>query len=269
LGQAEVPPDIAKSLDELRERRPDLVLRVCWHASVSSTMDLAAEAAEAGTPQGLVVGADEQTAGRGRRGRGWSSPHGAGLYFSYLARPRRYLPLTTLGAGVAVRGGIAEAARVEAHLKWPNDVMVGRRKLAGILAEGLHIGLPNQAVVIGVGVNVIPGEHSSEIADRIASIVGLTGGAPPPRASILVAILEHLSDALAALDRGESGDILREWRLWAPGTVGSAVEWDTPAGLAAGVTAGVDESGALLVETPTGVERLVAGEIRWRGARSP
>ncbi len=117
------------------------------YASVGSTMDLAAEAVQAGAAEGLVIVADEQTAGRGRRGRSWSSPAGAGLYLSFVLRPTldadagvRLLALVTLAAGVAVRESIINASGLVPELKWPNDLVVDRRKLAGILAEGFAIG---------------------------------------------------------------------------------------------------------------------------------
>ena len=123
---------------------------VRWHASVPSTMDVAAALASEGAAHGVVVAAEEQTAGRGRRGSSWASPPGAGLYFSFIARPSAFAKasadkqavrsVVTLAAGVGVREGIAAASGLAPDLKWPNDLLVGRRKLAGILAEGLAIG---------------------------------------------------------------------------------------------------------------------------------
>ena len=155
-----VPDDLSAALGAVRDRRPDLRLDVRWHAVVASTMDAASALAAAGAGAGVVVGADQQTAGRGRRGRVWESPPGAGLYFTFVARPPLHanasLPLLTLAAGLAVRHGICAAVGLAPDLKWPNDVMVGRRKLAGILAEGLAVGTASQAVVVGVGLNLQP-----------------------------------------------------------------------------------------------------------------
>ena len=123
-------------------------------------MDVAAATIAAGAAEGVVVVADEQTSGRGRRGREWQSPPGAGLYLSIVFRPSRdaagarVASLLTLAAGVAVRSGIGRATGLWADLKWPNDLLVGERKLAGILAEGHGIGTDAQAIVVGVGVNV-------------------------------------------------------------------------------------------------------------------
>ena len=111
-----LPNDLVAALGALRERRPELRLDVRWHDSIASTMDAAAALATAGADQGVVVGANQQTAGRGRRGRVWESPPEAGLYFSFIARPpvqaNASLPLLTLAAGVAVRDGVQAAFRL-------------------------------------------------------------------------------------------------------------------------------------------------------------
>jgi BirA family biotin operon repressor/biotin-[acetyl-CoA-carboxylase] ligase len=258
---------------------------VRWHASVPSTMDVAAALAADGAAHGVVVAAEEQTAGRGRRGSTWSSPPGAGLYFSLIARPSAFakasasatatadrsadkqvptpksqaptLSLLTLAAGVGVREGIAAASGLSADLKWPNDVMVGRRKLAGILAEGLAIGTSHQAIVIGVGVNVQPAAYPPDVAARATSIEGELGRAVN-RDALFAAILDALWHRLATLEESP-GDILQAWRAASPSAIGTRIEWEGRAGL----TNGIDDTGALLVQTTAGVERIIAGELRW------
>ena len=229
-----------------------------WHESVPSTMDVASALAHDGARHGVVVGADTQTAGRGRRGSTWVSPPFAGLYFSFIARPRAAdLSLLTLAAGVAVREGIAHATGLAADLKWPNDLIIGRRKLAGILAEGLSIGSASQAVIIGVGVNVQPAAYPPDVESRATSIEGEIAR-PIDRDALLAAILDALWDRLATLEQ-RPGDILQAWRAASPNAIGTRVEWDGRHG----VTAGIDDSGALLVNTGAGVERIIAGELRW------
>lgn len=231
---------------------------VRWHGAVSSTMDLAATLANDGARHGVVVAAEQQTAGRGRRGAAWVSPPGAGLYFSLVARPSiSSLPLLTLAAGVAVREGIVKASGLQPDLKWPNDLVVGRRKLAGILAEGLAIGSPGQAVIVGVGVNLQPAAYPPDVAARATSIERELGR-PVDRHALLDAILDALSARLSALDQN-AGDILQAWRAASPSAAGTRVEWDGHHG----VTAGIDDAGALLVKTATGVERIIAGELHW------
>jgi len=259
-----LPDDLAAPLAALRERRPDARLDVRWHDTVPSTMDAASSLAQQGAHHGVVVLADEQTSGRGRRGTTWASPPGAGLYFSFIARPDNAregvvstLSLITLAAGVAVRGGIEAATGLAADLKWPNDVIVDQRKLAGILAEGVAIGSPDQAVVIGVGVNVQPAAYPPEIAARATSLEGELGKTVD-RGMVLTGILIALWDRLATLER-RPGDILQAWRAASPNAAGTRVEWDGKHG----TTAGIDDSGALLVKTTAGVERIIAGELRW------
>ena len=231
---------------------------VRWLPSTTSTMDVALRLAHDGAAHGVVVGADEQTSGRGRRGTTWASPPGAGLYFSFIAKPRDHtLPLITLAAGVAVRDGIAAATGLAPDLKWPNDLIVDQRKLAGILAEGVGIGSADQAVVIGVGVNLRPAAYPPDVAARATSIQGELGRTFE-RGDLLSAILLALWDRLAALEQ-RPGDILQAWRAASPSASGTRVEWDGRHG----TTAGIDDSGALLVQTGAGVERISAGELRW------
>jgi len=216
----------------------------------------------------LTIVANAQTAGRGRRGRTWQSPPGAGLYFSIVFRPPldgtsvRVLSLITLAAGLGVRGGIAEVTGLVTDLKWPNDVLIGRRKVAGILAEGHGLGGGMQAVVIGVGVNVRQSALDGNAADRATSLEAELGR-PVMRGPLLAALLVAVPAAYRRLIRGEADAILREWRAGAPSALGSRVEWDTSHGVERGTTAGVDEHGALLIQTPTAVERFVGGELRW------
>lgn len=256
-----VPDDLSAALGALRVRRPDLRLDVRWHDAVASTMDVASALAAAGAEPGVVVGAEQQTAGRGRRGRVWESPPGAGLYFSFIARPPVHavasLPLLTLAAGVAVREGIHAALGLGAALKWPNDVMVGGRKLAGILAEGLAVGTAAQAVVIGVGLNVQPSSYPPDVAARATSLEGELGRAVD-RGMVLAEVLTAVWDRLDTLERGP-GDILQAWRAASPTAAGTRVEWDGRTG----TTAGIDDSGALLIRTSSGIERVISGELRW------
>jgi BirA family transcriptional regulator, biotin operon repressor / biotin---[acetyl-CoA-carboxylase] ligase len=229
-------------------------------------MDVAAALAAEGAPHGVVVAAQQQTAGRGRRGATWQSPPGAGLYFSIIVRPVPQAPsrepqaplsIITLAAGVGVRDGISAATGLAADLKWPNDLLVNRRKLSGILAEGHALGTALQAVVIGVGVNLEPAAYPPEVSARATSLEGELGRAID-RDQVFAAILPALCDRLAAID-GKPGDILQAWRAASPSAVGTGIEWEGHRG----VTAGIDDSGALLVKTSTGVERIIAGDIHW------
>ncbi|MEP6784006.1 MAG: biotin--[acetyl-CoA-carboxylase] ligase [Acidobacteriota bacterium] len=231
---------------------------VRWLPTTTSTMDVAAQLVSEGARHGTVVGADEQTSGRGRRGATWVSPPGAGLYFSFIAKPTAdNLSLLTLAAGVAVREGIVAATGLAPDLKWPNDLIVGKRKLAGILAEGIAIGTPQQAVIVGVGVDLLAAAYPPDVAARATSIEGELGRTID-RSLVLASVLTALCERLARLDQNP-GDILQAWRAASPNAHGTRVDWDGKHG----VTAGIDDAGALLVKTADRIERIIAGELRW------
>lgn len=252
-----VPKDLVEAIAELPAR--GMCGDVHWHDSVPSTMDRAAALADAGAPHGSVVGAEEQTAGRGRRGNTWASPAGAGLYFSFVARPYVgfRLSLLTLAAGLGVRAGISAATGLAPDLKWPNDLMVGRRKLAGILAEGIAIGTADQAVIVGVGINVLAASYSPDVSARATSISSELSR-DVDRGVLFREVLSGLWSHLCEVGE-KPGDILRAWLAASPSATGTRVEWD----MKHGTTAGIDEAGALLVRTSNGIERIIAGELHW------
>jgi BirA family transcriptional regulator, biotin operon repressor / biotin---[acetyl-CoA-carboxylase] ligase len=265
-----LPEDIASALDVMGRWRPDVAVDVRWFDTISSTMDEAASLAASGVPGGLVVGADEQTAGRGRRGHSWHSAPGAGLYFSWLCRPSldaSALSLVTLAAGVGVHRGLRQATGLTTDLKWPNDLLVGGRKVAGILAEGCALGSPHQAVIVGVGVNLRQTVYPPDVAARATSIE-VELGRPSERGQVLVEIVCGLTDAVAAVESDRDG-ILQAWREAAPSVVGASVEWTDMNGTYRGSAAGIDDSGALLIQTADSLERVVAGVVRWLSSSEP
>jgi BirA family biotin operon repressor/biotin-[acetyl-CoA-carboxylase] ligase len=237
---------------------------VLWYAEVPSTNDVAARLAASGEPEGTVVAADAQSAGRGRLGRAWASPPGAGLYTSLILRPARSaMSLVTLAAGVAIAEGIEAACGLHAGLKWPNDVCVGRKKLAGILAEAGSSGPAGQYIVLGFGINLAPAAYPADVARRATSI-GAELGREPDRGLVLAECLAAMATRYRDLQAGRSDAIVAAWRGRAAATFAQQVEWDTPDGLRSGVAEGVDETGALLVRREGGVERVISGEVRWR-----
>jgi BirA family biotin operon repressor/biotin-[acetyl-CoA-carboxylase] ligase len=262
------PTDVLAAVNAAAARGGPVRLDLRWFATVSSTMDVAEEAAQAGAPEGLVIAAEEQTHGRGRRGRTWSSPAGAGLYLTFLFKPAlidgssSVLALLTLASGVAVREAIANATGFAPELKWPNDVMVGRRKLAGILSEGLAIGTTDQTVLVGIGLNILAAAHPGDIAARATSLESELGRVTD-RGLLLEELLVQVPGAYDNLRRGNADDILRSWRSASPSAVGHVVEWHDAGGRHRGVTAGIDASGALLVKTNGGTDRVLAGELSW------
>ena len=204
------------------------------HAVCDSTNERAKELAEAGAPHGTLVTADEQTAGRGRQGREWVAPARTSVLMSLVLRELD--PLLPLRAAVAV----AETVGSE-QIKWPNDVWLDGRKVAGILVEGR----PAEGwAVLGIGVNVAPVEFPADL-----HAVALDDGR---------SVEEVLQALLACLDRWlRAGDVLDAWRA-KDALKGRTIGW---AGGAVGVAAGVDDSGALVVDTPDGRVALQAGEV--------
>ncbi len=244
--------------------------RILWFADVPSTNDLAASMAERGDPEGGIVIANAQSAGRGRQGRAWASPHGAGLYVSIVLRPQPHaVPLVTIAAGVAVADGIQAATGLRAVLKWPNDVYIGERKAAGVLADaGTNAGADLQAgpavpwVILGIGINVMPAVYPPDVAERATSIEGELGR-HVDRGLLLTECLPALAARVEDLQSGRSRVVTDAWRAHAAPTLGRAVRWTSAEGPCEGVAENIDNSGALLVRSGAEVVRIISGEVRW------
>lgn len=262
---------LAAALDRERERFGRHVSDVRYARVLPSTMDAAAALAENGGAHGLVVVAGQQTAGRGRRGHTWVSPEGAGLYFSTVVQPPvgpmedgvpSVLGLLTLAAGLAVAEGVGHATGLDASLKWPNDLYYGF-KLAGVLAEGHAIGTTQQHVVVGVGINLRDVEYLTDAEGRATSIEKELGVAPEPGA-VLAAVLAAWAQRYQDLLDGRFGRVVDRWRVRAAGLIGRPVAWTDATGEHEGTTTGVDQTGALLVDTGDGVARITAGAVTWQ-----
>jgi BirA family transcriptional regulator, biotin operon repressor / biotin---[acetyl-CoA-carboxylase] ligase len=242
-------------------------------ASTGSTnADLLARADDApDTGEGQVLVAEEQTAGRGRLGRSWSSVPGASLTFSVLLRPasvpphrRGWLPLL---AGVAVASAVRSVAGVDAVLKWPNDVLAADRKLAGILAEQAPAGA---AVVIGIGINVATPASALPVSPAGLPATSLQAeGAVVSRETLLLQILDQL-ESWYTVFRGDSdparAGLLDAYRSLCA-TLGQPVRVELPSGpVLAGLARDIDTDGRLLVTSDTGdggerVTAVSAGDV--------
>ena len=264
----DTPPDVCHELERVRERLGAIGRRIHWFETTGSTNDVAATLAQLGADEGTTVVAESQTSGRGRHGRVWFSPPGAGLYVSVILRPSQamtgddHAALLTLAAGVAIADGVRAATGLPAEIKWPNDVVVGGRKLAGILAESATQGGVLQFVVLGFGVNLRAAAYPADLAARVTSIEAETSR-PPDRALVLGEILAALSERYADLCAERFDAILSAWRRLAKSLLSARVEWDSPTGVVRGRAEGVDDRGRLLVRIGQNVERIVAGEVRW------
>lgn len=256
-----IPGDVLEAVALYADRLGVFGDHIHWHAEARSTNDEALRMADHGAVEGTVVGADAQTAGRGRRGRAWASPAGAGLYVSVILRPATpVVPLLTIAAGVAIADGIREVSGLATVLKWPNDVYAGSRKLAGILAEagGTRQG---SYVVVGFGVNLLPGAYPPDVAVRATSLGGELGR-PVDRGLLLAACLAALARRYDELMRHTSS-VVSAWRSYAASTLNRRVTATVGARVVTGVAEDIDDQGALLVRTSVGVDRIVSGEVLW------
>ena len=244
---------------------------VRWVAETGSTnRDLLSAAAE-GVPEGLVLVADHQTAGRGRLDRAWIAPAGASLLVSVLLRPDvgpEDLFLLTLACGLAAADAVEEVAGVRPGLKWPNDLVVADgpladRKLAGILAESHVVKGKVDAVVVGMGLNLDwPAELPEELAATAASVNHLTGGSVD-REDVLVAWLRHYDRHLTAITTElERGEFLDEVRA-ASATLGRDVRVERSDGFFEGHAVAIADDGRLLVDCggDGGVVAVTVGDI--------
>jgi BirA family transcriptional regulator, biotin operon repressor / biotin---[acetyl-CoA-carboxylase] ligase len=247
----------------------------------STNADLLAEA-QAGAGEGLVLVAEAQTAGRGRLGRRWISQPRRALTFSVLLRPA--VPAGLLGwvpllAGVAVASALEHTAGVDARLKWPNDVLAGEAKLAGILAERW-----GSAIVVGTGINVLQRRGELPVPTATSLLMARGTGPAPERGAglaqarapsdgadvrerLLTAVLDELARWYCAwVDQPQPGDAdgcgLREEYLRRSGTVGTAVTVMLPGGQnLTGTATGIDTAGRLEIRTPAGLVQASAGDV--------
>jgi BirA family transcriptional regulator, biotin operon repressor / biotin---[acetyl-CoA-carboxylase] ligase len=305
---AGIPRDIAEALAARSARLGAFASRVIHLDSTSSTNDVADRLAADGAPHGTLVEADAQQSGRGRMGRTWFSPPGAGLYVSVVLRPEqllnpaeagfntspeqlsnpakagfhtsRFASAVSLTAGVALAEGIRAACGLDVAIKWPNDLVIERRKLCGVLAEASSRAGELQHVILGYGINVRAAAYPPEIAHRATSLETELGR-EVDRAAVLAETLASLAEWLdvarlepcpapherrpgaVGVARGFMA-MLDRWRQLSPSSVGSAVEVMRSGGAwVPARTAGVDDDGALRVAIEGKTERVIAGEVRW------
>jgi BirA family biotin operon repressor/biotin-[acetyl-CoA-carboxylase] ligase len=236
-------------LDLERLRRALAGREVEYFAIVDSTMRVAA-----GRPLGSLILAEEQTAGQGRHGHYWHSEPGTGIYISMVLRPA---PLLTMALGLATAEAISAVTGIACDLRWPNDVLVGGKKAAGILVQ-----LDNGAATGGIGINVNHTAFPPELAE-IATSLRIHTGREWRREEILLALIPAI-DSYAGLPEE---DILRLFAHASSYACGRRVVIEQPEGVVRGVTAGLTNTGYLRVRQDDGTDTLiVAGGVRAAGA---
>lgn len=234
-----------------------------FHEQVSSTNSIAEELAEGGAKDGTVVISNSQTKGMGRNGRSFSSPKG-GIYLSIILRPpfspdeASALPLVI---GLAVSKAINCTIYRESSVKWPNDVLVEGRKVAGILMSSKVKGRTIDHIIIGIGINLNTevGDLPEELHESAGSLMEIKGDRIDPN--------EFVRDLLYLLDlnygkylEGQKEDLLDQWTNRSY-SIGKNVKVQTPKGELEGQTLGIDQTGALIIQTEKGMQRVESGDM--------
>ena len=243
--------------------------------TVDSTQSVAFALAERGAADRTVVVADEQLAGRGRRGRIWRAPTGTSLLASIIVRPRlphSLLATLSLTTAVAAAEALRRVAGVDTRLKWPNDVLVRDRKIAGILLES-RVGAadatssaqaaPEIVTIVGIGINLGQREFPTDLAPSATSVALETGRAPG-REAMLTALLEEFDVWRARLEGEGFAPVREAWRRLND-TLGRRVTVDTVTGIAADL----DTDGALLIDVGGSLRRVLAGAVSADPASAP
>ncbi len=258
LGPAELAPHLSGGWRDVH-----------WLARVDSTQRVARDLARSGAAEGTAVVAEEQTAGRGRLGRSWHSPPGDNLYCSVVLRPPRApaeVPQIALVAGLAVAAAVEETVGRRPAIKWPNDVLLDGKKVAGILTEMESEIERVHHVIAGIGVNLNTRRFPRELSAKASSLRLLTGR-PVDRAMFTARLLAALEARYGRYLSVGFTSVRTEWESYSCLT-GTEVRVQGPGGEVAGRVLGLDDDGALRLRGADGrVARIVAGEVTLRGGR--
>ena len=237
--------------------------KIIRYDSVTSTNDICRQLIGNGDPEGVIVTAEEQTAGRGRLKRLWFSPRGAGLYFSVIICPKaaRERPaLYTVAASLSVVKTLDEFSHLSSSIKWPNDIIAGGKKLSGMLAEQ-----KGGYLIVGVGINLNndKGSFPPELQRRATS-VKIETGKDTDKSALLQKYLEIFEDYCFGLEKAGAAGLIEEAR-GRSSTIGTTVEIERSGSLIKGKAVGLDESGALIIELSDGkIITVHSGDILCR-----
>ena len=238
--------------------------QIYCHDVVESTNTEASSLAREGAPEGTIVLAEAQTRGRGRLERSWISPPGTGLYLSVILRPQsppEWGPRLTLAAAVAAAAAIHETG-VSPELKWPNDIMIGHRKVGGILTEACFDRKHTDFVIVGLGINVNTDPEEFPVSIRhLATSLSLHTAKAISRLALLQALLHQLEYWYGLFSNGSFGTILQAWREYET-VLGHTIEVCLADSRLLGVAEDLDSDGALLVRDKRGcLHRIIAGDV--------
>ncbi|HTS47850.1 MAG TPA: biotin--[acetyl-CoA-carboxylase] ligase [Bryobacteraceae bacterium] len=235
--------------------------RIDRHTSIDSTMNEARRLAAEGCESGTVVVAEEQTAGQGRYGRTWHSEAGSGLYVSIVLRHTfapNDIPAVTLALGLAAVDAIQKTTHLACDLRWPNDVLIHSKKCAGILTQ-----LEGSAIIAGIGINVNQAEFPDELNAIATSLRIASGGRMHSREHLLMELISEVDRYWELLQREGRRPILELFARASSFVSGRRVDVDLGSGVVRGTTAGLTESGFLLLRRDDGSENvIVAGGVR-------
>ncbi|UVI32426.1 biotin--[acetyl-CoA-carboxylase] ligase [Paenibacillus spongiae] len=228
--------------------------------AVDSTQNIAQRLAEEGAPEGTLVIAEQQTNGRGRMGRNWISPPGKGVWMSLILRPSlplQFAPQLTLLAAVALCRALKELAPLDIGIKWPNDLLVGGKKISGILLESSAEDERIRYVVAGIGisVNLTEDDYPEALRDTATSL-RIELGNELDRTEIIAAFIRHFQQLYTLYQQEGFSPIQSLWEALSV-TLNKPVKLLTPAGQVEGTPIGLSESGALIVRKPDGAQTLV------------
>jgi len=256
---------VAEDLESRVQEKQLIGKRIRVMEATTSTNDEAIKYASSQEPEGLVVLSESQTLGRGRMGRKWSSPKGKGLWFSVLLRPSltaNECTKLTIAAAVSLRRAINQITGATPDIKWPNDLLVKGRKVAGILTEMQAELDCVKYVIIGVGVNVNQsGDEFPEQLREIAASLKIITGVPINRTALAEEIFREMDKDYKRIAQGRFEEIAQEWAINC-GSLNANVDIQTGHRRITGRAESLDEVGALLVRTEHGrIERVTGGDV--------
>ena len=265
---AGVPDTIAEEEVASRLQTERMGRQIRYFSRIDSTNQYAKRIAEEGAPDGILIIADEQTAGKGRSGRTWVTPPAEAIAFTLLLRPKLSpdrISMVTLVMGLAVTNAVNSLYGVSAGIKWPNDVVIKGRKLCGILTEMSAEVRQVNYIVIGVGINANLTSFPEEIRE-IATSLKLELGRDINRAELIARVMAEFERLYAEFEaQGDLGAVMQEYNELCL-NAGSKVRVLDPNGEYTGTSRGINSMGELLVETEDGkMQEVYAGEVSVRG----